>query len=159
MECKPALTSQLTSLPEKNPMVVFLWKWMSESREFPILHLEQESLRLGSQTLCLQGKKLVQCLVNVFLHAPFQQVQRNELVAKLYSPLPPTSLSWRQRDCYRHNTVKLISRTRKLLRMAFPLGTQWEWLPYDATTQTWSLYRLRFCPAVEAEHGLTCELL
>ncbi len=156
MELKPALISHITTLPERNPMVFFLWKVLSESRELPVLRLEQESLRIGARTLSLQGKKLVQGLLGLFLDAPAHRVHRTELVSQLYSPHSISALSWRQRDCYHHNTVKLISRTRKLLKAAFPLGTQWEWLPYDAGSQTWSLYRLRFCPALE-ERGITID--
>jgi hypothetical protein len=147
MKSNPMLVSDIAAAAEPNPTMFFLWKWVANPRELPTLHLEADCLRVGTQSLSLQGKKLVQDLVSLFLDAPSQQVQRGELVAQLYSPLPPSMLSWRQRECYHHNTVKLISRTRKLLRAAFPLGTQWEWLPYDAHSQTWSLYRLRFSPS------------
>ncbi len=146
MERKPILVSPLSTAAERNPMLVFLWNLVSQSPEAPVLRLEKEDLHVGAQTLSLQGKRLVQGLVHVFLSAPLHQVHRGELVTRLYSARPSGMLSWRQRECYHHNTVKLISRTRKLLRAAFPLGTQWEWLPYDAHSQTWSLYRLRFCP-------------
>ncbi len=147
MELKPALVSHIASLPERNPMVFLLWKLVSETQEMPLLHLERGYLRVGAEILSLEGKQLVQRLIHLFLDAPFQRMYRRDLITHLYNPHPLTTLSWRQRECYQHNTVKLISRTRKLLQSAFPLGTQWEWLPYDASSQTWSLYRLRFCPA------------
>ena len=153
MELSPIVVSHPTSLPVHNPKMVFWWKWVSDSRGRPMVHFDRENLRVGTHILPLQGKQLVQQLVRTFLSAPLQRVHRQELVSQLYTARPLSGLSWRQRGCYQHNIVKLLSRTRKLLRDAFPFGTQWEWLPYDADSQTWSLYRLHFCPATEAVHG------
>ena len=53
--------------------------------------------------------------------------------------------SRRRLMCDYHNIVKLVSRARKLAKYKLdcPDNPRWDWFPYDATSEEWTLMRPR----------------
>jgi hypothetical protein len=142
MHTTPALFPLCSALPEPTSMVLLLWRMLERPPEVPFCTLEEGYLRVGETRVELGEKTLMIRLLQGFIDAPQQQMQKEDLIRYLYTSTPLLSLSWRQRTSYTHNTVKLLSRTRKWLQGNFQGKLDHiEWLPYDAASKTWSLWR------------------
>lgn len=66
---------------------------------------------------------------------------RDELIQKVYAP-SREEISERQRRCYRHNIIKLLSRARLIAHECF--GSEHlllEWFPYSSKIEKWHFCR------------------
>lgn len=109
------------------------------------MRVEGDTLVYGDQAIHLTFQPRIRKVFEIFLAKQESPIDREELTSKVYEVSDLRSLSIRQQESLRHNTVKLVSRARHLLMCNFRLDskTDWEWFPYCKMTKTWKLYRFR----------------
>lgn len=109
------------------------------------IDIQTGSIHFNKQELHLKNRKKLFMIFEMFLKNKSSKISRGKMVQKIYS----TSLegkSQRQKNCYNHNIVKLLSRARFLAKKTFSdevMNTKIVWFPYDPSTQTWQLYTLK----------------
>ncbi len=130
---------------------ILLWNTVKDSR-LKLFANESGEIRFGEKRLDLSSRPLSRSVFEILMSEPANAIDRWELVEKLYGP------TWRKSDrltkSVTQNTVKLISRCRRLAESAF--GTQIgqmriRWFPFDEQWQGYKLYEAFFVPAAGME--------
>ena len=110
------------------------------------------SIVWGRHQLRMNGRMHMLRLVQCFLEAPGRRLDREGLVGRLYENLDFSGCTTRFIESKRHNAVKMISRTRPVMELAFARcgASAYRWFPYDKESQTWELMQLKRLTLQEA---------
>lgn len=105
---------------------------------------QMDELIFEDKRVDLSNQPLMKSLFETFLSHYRCRVGREELVRLIYDRDIDIA-SRRRLMCDYHNIVKLVSRARKLAKYKLdcPDNPRWDWFPYDATSEEWTLMRPR----------------
>jgi hypothetical protein len=130
---------------------ILLWNTVRDSK-LKLFTDERGEIRFGERRLDLSSRPLSRSVFEILMREPANSIDRWELVEKIYGPV--SKKSDRLAKSVTQNTVKLISRCRRLAESAF--GTQIgqmriRWFPFDEQWQGYKLYEAFFVPVAEVE--------
>ncbi len=106
------------------------------------LSLKNNVVHCDKYKLDLSKKKKLVKIFEVFLSRGKGSISIITLIRQIYDESFDEK-SLRQKNCYSHNVVKLISRARKLLKKTLSDDVRFDqlhWFPYDPSSKTWRLY-------------------
>ena len=143
-----SLLEKLITIPEEHSVASLVMRTL-ETTTFPAslidIDLDHKSVSIAGHRVELSGKKLIVHLFQILNKNQPSGVTRDHLIQELYlNGRQPNGISERQRRCYNHNLIKLLSRARSLAKQALPRSRKIpvKWFPYDAETQRWRLFAL-----------------
>ena len=118
---------------------------MQDNTLLTMIQLRESNLHVGSYIIPLYGRKKMMHLVQVMIEGG-RGLSRPELRKAIYRSNPDEEQSFRLRDSQDCSLSKLISRSRRHLKLALG-GTPWgqtiDWFVYNEQGKFWRLHELR----------------
>ncbi|MEZ4741517.1 MAG: hypothetical protein R3B45_03585 [Bdellovibrionota bacterium] len=117
-----------------------------KNHHLPNISLSENKLTCNNISIDLSTSPLIKKTYEIFLDHPYQRLDRNQLIEKIYDLNDIKSLSHRRvYSCY-HSMIKLISRARKLAESHFRGEelNEFEWFVYDSSSETWCLIKKKW---------------
>ena len=142
-----AITHQLQTLPQTSAIPKYLFLHLQKNFLPKVLNIkiQQHRVIFNNTILDLKTRQKVFKIFSLFMSSYASRLSRDTLVEHIYLERGRTDISPRQKDCYNHNIVKLVSRARQIAQTSFQdsVDVTLDWFPYDPCTQTWKLYSIR----------------
>ena len=118
---------------------------MPDNTIVTMIQLRETNLHVGSYIIPLHGRKKMMQLIQIMI-SDEKGMSRAELRGSIYKQNSSDELSFRLRDSQDCSLSKLISRSRRYLKLALD-GTPWgrsiDWFVYHEQEKFWSLHKLR----------------
>lgn len=141
------ITSKLQTLPQASPVPMQLLFYLQKNLLSSSLNIKVSGrcIIVNNQILDLEGRNKMFQVFYLFVTKSPEGVTRDMLIQNTYCEERSHEMSLRQKECFNHNMIKLISRARQLAQKNFqkPADYQLDWFPYDPCSQTWKLYSIR----------------